>query len=74
LSNAGSVDGEKGTHHPLHGLSQGVRLALTSAGNSIPYSPLLKKGFDTNDYIALNQSPFVIPLAYEFFTLSRRQQ
>ena len=34
----------------------------------------VEKGFDTNDPLALNQSPSVIPLAYEFFTLSRRPQ
>jgi len=66
--------GRREPHHPLHGLWQDVRLALTSAGNSVPYSPLLKKGFDTNDYIPLNEALSVIPLAYEFFTLFRRQQ
>jgi hypothetical protein len=34
----------------------------------------VEKGFDTNDHSALNQSLSVIPLAYEFFTLSRRPQ
>ena len=32
----------------------------------------VEKGFDTNDHIALTQSSPAIPLAYEFYTLSRR--
>jgi hypothetical protein len=40
----------------------------------MPHSASLRKDLTQMIHIALNQSPSVIPLAYEFFTLSRRPQ